>query len=133
MCLVEEGGKGRREVFCGWQTITRSWMDQAVDTNHVEPSQVRINIVADSNAATRLLHRTWQTLWKPLPELIGILGVEIPNAPEVSLAGIKKDAITLHWTKPAANKPVVRYLIQVNGVNGKSRASASPSVGFRYC
>lgn len=54
-----------------------------------------------------------------MPELISILGVEVPDAPAVSLAGIKADAVTLHWTRPGANKPVVKYLIQVNGVNGK--------------
>ncbi|RFU33276.1 hypothetical protein B7463_g3074, partial [Scytalidium lignicola] len=64
-----------------------------------------------------LLHRAWLTLWKPVPELINILGVEVPDPPEVSLAGIKADAVTLHWTRPGANKPVVKYLIQVNGVN----------------
>lgn len=67
----------------------------------------------------RLLHRAWLTLWKPVSELISILGVEVPEAPEVSLAGIKADAVTLHWTRPEINRPVIRYLIQVNGVNGE--------------
>lgn len=67
----------------------------------------------------RLLHRAWLTLWKPVPELINTLGVEVPEAPAVSLAGIKADAITLQWTRPGVNKPVNKYLIQVNGVNGK--------------
>ncbi|KAL3425348.1 fibronectin type iii domain protein [Phlyctema vagabunda] len=64
-----------------------------------------------------LLYRAWLTLWKPVPELISILGVEVPDAPQVSLAGIKADAVTLHWTRPGVNKPVLKYLIQVNGVN----------------
>ncbi|RDL32999.1 Uncharacterized protein BP5553_08438 [Venustampulla echinocandica] len=64
-----------------------------------------------------LLHRAWLTLWKPVAELISILGVEVPDSPEVFLAGIKADAVTLHWTRPGANKPVLKYLIQVNGVN----------------
>jgi hypothetical protein len=54
-----------------------------------------------------------------VPELISILGVEVPEPPEVSLAGIKSDAVTLHWTRPGLNKPVLKYLIQVNGVNGR--------------
>lgn len=66
----------------------------------------------------RLLHRAWLTLWKPVPELISILGVEVPEPPQVSLAGIKADAVTLHWSRPGVNRPVVKYLIQVNGVNG---------------
>jgi hypothetical protein len=55
-----------------------------------------------------------------VPELMGILGVEVPDPPQVSLAGIKADAITLHWTRPGPSKPVVKYLIQVNGVNGEA-------------
>ena len=43
----------------------------------------------------------------------------MPDAPEASLAGIKADAVTLHWTRPSTNKPVSKYLIQVNGVNGE--------------
>ncbi|EHL03533.1 hypothetical protein M7I_0173 [Glarea lozoyensis 74030] len=65
----------------------------------------------------QLLHRAWLTLWKPVPELISILGVEVPDTPEVSLAGITKGSITVHLERPNANKPVLKYLIQVNGVN----------------
>lgn len=68
----------------------------------------------------RLLHRAWLTLWKPVPELISILGVDVPEPPEVSLAGIKADAVTLHWMRPGVNKPVISYLIQVNGVIGNA-------------
>ena len=67
----------------------------------------------------RLLHRAWLTLWKPVPELISILGVEVPEPPAVGLAGIKADNITLQWTRPEKDRLVNRYLIQVNGVNGK--------------
>ncbi|RFU75326.1 hypothetical protein TARUN_6926 [Trichoderma arundinaceum] len=66
---------------------------------------------------TRLLHRGWQTLWKPVPELINILGVDIPEPPDVSLAGIRSDAATLSWTRPTSNRPVQKYSIQVNGVH----------------
>lgn len=54
-----------------------------------------------------------------MPELIGVLGVDVPDAPDVSLAGIRADAATLNWTRPRANRPVSKFLIQVNGVNGK--------------
>ncbi|PQE29951.1 fibronectin type III domain-containing protein [Rutstroemia sp. NJR-2017a WRK4] len=43
--------------------------------------------------------------------------VEVPEPPEVSLACIKSDSLTLHWTPSTLNRAVVRYLIQVNGVN----------------
>ncbi|KFA53698.1 hypothetical protein S40293_03832 [Stachybotrys chartarum IBT 40293] len=64
----------------------------------------------------RLLYRSWQTLRKPVPELINILGVDVPEPPDVCLAGIRADAATLIWTRPANNRPVSRYIIQVNGV-----------------
>lgn len=67
----------------------------------------------------RLANRAWQTLRKPVPELINILGVDVPDAPDVSLAGIRADAATLNWTRPRPNRPVRKFLIQVNGVNGE--------------
>lgn len=54
-----------------------------------------------------------------MPQLISVLGIEVPDPPTVSLAGIKADAVTLHWTRPEPHKAVFKYLIQVNGVNGK--------------
>ncbi|WQF87275.1 Putative fibronectin type III, immunoglobulin-like, fibronectin type III superfamily [Colletotrichum destructivum] len=73
-------------------------------------------------AVVWLLHRAWQTLWKPTTDLISILGVDVPEAPDVSLAGIRPDAATLNWTRPTHNRPVQKFLIQVNGVNvGESR------------
>ncbi|KAK2073759.1 hypothetical protein P8C59_008009 [Phyllachora maydis] len=80
-------------------------------------------------AVAWLARRAWQTLWKPVPELINILGVEVPDAPCVVLAGIRSDAATLNWTHPAANRPVKKFLIQVNGVNvGEVGASQEPAI-----
>lgn len=67
----------------------------------------------------RLMRRAVQTLWKPVPELIGILGVDVPDAPDVMLAGIGVDKATVNWARPQPNKPVQKFLIQVNGVVGK--------------
>jgi len=67
----------------------------------------------------RLVRRAWQTLWKPVPELISILGVEVPDPPDVSLAEIRADAATVNWTRAPANRSVQKFLIQVNGVVGE--------------
>lgn len=67
----------------------------------------------------RLMRRALQTLWKPVPELISILGVDVPDAPDVMLAGIGVDKATVNWARPHPNKPVQKFLIQVNGVVGK--------------
>ncbi|KAJ6779974.1 hypothetical protein PWT90_03352 [Aphanocladium album] len=68
-------------------------------------------------SALWLLNRTLQTLLKPVPDLINILGVDIPEPPDVCLAGIRSDAATLSWSRPPSNKPVTKYSIQVNGVH----------------
>ncbi|KAF5027760.1 hypothetical protein F66182_138 [Fusarium sp. NRRL 66182] len=75
------------------------------------------NMVLTLGAVVWLLHRSWQTLWKPVPDLINILGVDVPEPPDVSLAGIRSDAATLSWTRPTSNRPVQKYTIQVNGVH----------------
>jgi hypothetical protein len=67
----------------------------------------------------RLVRRAWQTLWKPVPELINILGVDVPDTPDVSLAEIRADAATVNWSRPPPNRSVQKFLIQVNGVVGE--------------
>lgn len=53
-----------------------------------------------------------------MPELIDILGVEVPVPPDVSLTAIGSDKATITWSHPPPNRPVEKYVIQVNGVNG---------------
>ncbi|RKU43695.1 hypothetical protein DL546_001417 [Coniochaeta pulveracea] len=80
-------------------------------------------------AVVWLTRRAWQTLWTPVPELINILGVEVPDRPDVSLAGIKADAATLNWSRPSPNRPVQKFLIQVNGVVvGDVAANQEPAI-----
>lgn len=95
--------------------------------------------------ARRLVHRTLQTLLKPVPELVNILGVDIPEPPDVCLAGIRSDAATLSWGRPPNGKPIQKYSIQVNGVHGQfcqhglspstmhpaTRVNANPSCSWR--
>ena len=54
-----------------------------------------------------------------MPELINILGVEVPIPPDVSLTAIGVDKATVTWTRPLPNQPVQKFVIQVNGVNGE--------------
>ncbi|KAH8682475.1 hypothetical protein BX600DRAFT_544843 [Xylariales sp. PMI_506] len=86
------------------------------------------NMLFTGGAILWLVHRAFQTLRKPVPELINILGVDVPDAPDVSLAGIRADAATLHWTRPRANRPVGKFLIQVNGVNVGESASQETAI-----
>jgi hypothetical protein len=68
-----------------------------------------------------LTYRAWQVVAKPAEELIGLLGLEGAVAPTVSLAGIKADGILLHWKPPEARHTIVKYLIKINGVEGRSK------------
>ncbi|KAL1879978.1 hypothetical protein VTK73DRAFT_6558 [Phialemonium thermophilum] len=87
------------------------------------------NMLLTGAAVVWLLRRAWQTLWKPVPELINILGVDVPDAPDVSLAGIRADAATVNWTRPSPNRPVQKFLIQVNGVVvGDVAANQEPAI-----
>lgn len=62
-------------------------------------------------------YRAYQVLSKPVDELVGLLGLEVPVAPVVSLAGIKADGVLLHWKPPEQRSSVVKYLVRVNGID----------------
>ncbi|KAK8104242.1 uncharacterized protein PG998_011275 [Apiospora kogelbergensis] len=79
-------------------------------------------------AASWLTWRAWQVLRKPVPELIQVLGVEVPDPPHVFLAGIRKNAATLNWTRPHANSTVAKFLIQVNGVTVGESSSQETAI-----
>ncbi|KAI9885858.1 MAG: Transcription initiation factor TFIID subunit 9 [Watsoniomyces obsoletus] len=75
-------------------------------------------------AVTWLLYRAWLVLRIPLPQLVDLLGLDVPPAPVVSLAGIDANSITLHWTRSEGDTPILKYVILVNGIAvGESRRS----------
>ncbi|KAI1375284.1 hypothetical protein F4677DRAFT_446368 [Hypoxylon crocopeplum] len=86
------------------------------------------NMLVTGLAVVWLAHRAVQTLRKSVNELIGVLGVEVPDAPDVSLAGIRADAATLNWTRPLPTRPVARFTIQVNGVNVGDSANQETAI-----
>jgi len=51
-------------------------------------------------------------------ELISLLGLEVPVAPTISLAGIKADGIILHWKPPDPRSTVNKHQVHINGING---------------
>ncbi|KAK3201892.1 hypothetical protein GRF29_164g998331 [Pseudopithomyces chartarum] len=61
--------------------------------------------------------RAYRVLSKPVDELINLLGLEVPVAPLVSLAGIKADGVLLHWKPPDQRSSVVKYVIRINGID----------------
>ncbi|KAI6081268.1 hypothetical protein F4821DRAFT_32651 [Hypoxylon rubiginosum] len=86
------------------------------------------NMLVTGFAVVWLAHRAVQTLRKSVNELIGVLGVEVPDAPDVSLAGIRADAATLNWTRPLPTRPVAKFTIQVNGVNVGDSANQETAI-----
>lgn len=46
-----------------------------------------------------------------------MLGLQVPVAPLVSLAGIKADGVLLHWKPPDQRASVLKYVIRINGID----------------
>ncbi|KAI1431841.1 hypothetical protein GGR50DRAFT_677494 [Xylaria sp. CBS 124048] len=86
------------------------------------------NMILTGVAVLWLVHRAVQTLRKSVGDLISILGVEVPDAPDVSLAAIRADAATLNWTRPLPTRPVAKFTIQVNGVNVGDSANQETAI-----
>ncbi|KAF2732696.1 hypothetical protein EJ04DRAFT_578222 [Polyplosphaeria fusca] len=64
-----------------------------------------------------LAFRGYQVLSKPVEELVALLGLEVPVAPIVSLAGIKADGVLIHWKPPDGRASVLKYVIRINGID----------------
>jgi len=65
----------------------------------------------------------------PIPALVKLLGLELPDPPRVSLHGIAADTITLHWSLPEKAGSVAKHIIQINGINGKAIKPSPPNSG----
>lgn len=76
----------------------------------------------------RVAYRAYQVLSKPVEDLIALLGLEVPVAPTVSLAGIRADGVLLHWKPPDPGQraSVVKYIIRINGID--SMLPPSPAI-----
>ncbi|KAL1795356.1 hypothetical protein ACET3X_007172 [Alternaria dauci] len=61
--------------------------------------------------------RAYQVLTQPVEKLVQVLGLEVPVAPLVSLAGIKADGVLLHWKPPDQRTSVLKYVIRINGID----------------
>ncbi|CAO2657822.1 Nn.00g070820.m01.CDS01 [Neocucurbitaria sp. VM-36] len=61
--------------------------------------------------------RAYQVLSQPVEKLVQVLGLEVPVAPLVSLAGIKADGVLLHWKPPDQRASILKYVIRINGID----------------
>jgi len=67
----------------------------------------------------RVVWRASQVLLKPVEELINLLGLDVPLAPTLALAGLKADGFLLRWKQVEQRGPTVRFHMTINGVNGR--------------
>ncbi|KYK54689.1 Fibronectin type III domain protein [Drechmeria coniospora] len=102
-------------ILVDYRTKALRWCESTYDATFNATPIEQLKMALTLGAIVWLLHRSWQTLWKPVPELVNILGVDIPHPPDVCLAGIGADSASLTWTRHI-HRPVQRYMIQVNGV-----------------
>lgn len=70
-----------------------------------------------ANAPRRVAFRAYQVLSQPVEKLVQVLGLEVPVAPLVSLAGIKADGVLLHWKPTDQRSTVLKYVIRINGID----------------
>jgi hypothetical protein len=75
----------------------------------------------------RVAFRAYQVLSQPVEKLVQVLGLEVPVAPLVSLAGIKADGVLLHWKSPE-RASVLKYVVRINGIDIGDVASHETSV-----
>ncbi|EKG18502.1 Fibronectin type III [Macrophomina phaseolina MS6] len=72
--------------------------------------------VATCAALLWLVYRAWLVMVIKEDDLIKLLGLDVPAAPQVSLAGIKADGAVLHWEPAEPRSGVQAYQIKINGV-----------------
>ncbi|KAF7188599.1 hypothetical protein HII31_10261 [Pseudocercospora fuligena] len=68
-------------------------------------------------AMSWLFYRAYQVLNKPLEELAGLLGFDIPSCPIIDLAAIKADGAIVHWSlaEKQKHKSTHKYEVHLNG------------------
>jgi hypothetical protein len=65
----------------------------------------------------RVAFRAYQVLTQPVEKLVQVLGLEVPIAPLVSLAGIKADGVLLHWKAADQRASDLKYVLRINGID----------------
>ncbi|KAL0264316.1 hypothetical protein SLS55_000264 [Diplodia seriata] len=64
----------------------------------------------------RLVYRAWLVMVIKEDDLIKLLGLDVPAAPQVSLAAIKADGAVFHWEPAEPRSSIQAYQIKINGV-----------------
>ncbi|KAG5361799.1 hypothetical protein CJU90_3245 [Yarrowia sp. C11] len=84
-----------------------------------------MGLIATILAVFWLLHRATRLLKIPATTLIRLLGVDIPERPEICVDHVSDSSVTLRWPKPEKST-AHKHIIEVNGIKaGESSRSTS--------
>ncbi|KAG5358315.1 Myosin-10 [Yarrowia sp. B02] len=84
-----------------------------------------MGLIATILAVCWLLHRATRLLKIPATTLIRLLGVDIPERPEICVDHVSDSSVTLRWPKPEKTT-AHKHIIEVNGIKaGESSRSTS--------
>ncbi|OJD35365.1 fibronectin type iii domain protein [Diplodia corticola] len=75
-----------------------------------------LTALATCAALLWLVYRAWLVMVIKEDDLIKLLGLDVPAAPQVSLAGIKADGAVFHWEPAEPRSSIQAYQIKINGV-----------------
>ncbi|KAK0650851.1 hypothetical protein DIS24_g6424 [Lasiodiplodia hormozganensis] len=75
-----------------------------------------LTALATCAALLWLVYRAWLVMVIKEDDLIKLLGLDVPAAPRVSLAGIKADGAVFHWEPAEPRSGIQAYQIKINGV-----------------
>ncbi|KAL1645523.1 hypothetical protein SLS58_003832 [Diplodia intermedia] len=75
-----------------------------------------LTALATCAALLWLVYRAWLVMVIKEDDLIKLLGLDVPAAPQVSLAAIKADGAVFHWEPAEPRSSIQAYQIKINGV-----------------
>src|ERR1700753_2941970 len=96
-------------VMLHWHADAMATME--LISNTFDKTETWVKSMTIFIAAVWLSYRIYQVITKPVNELVDLLGLEVPDAPTVSLASIKADGALLGWKSPDPSTSVSKYHI----------------------
>lgn len=78
-----------------------------------------MGLIATIIAVMWILHRATRLLKIPATTLIRLLGVDIPESPDICVDHLSESSVTLRWPKPEKATTSQKHIIEVNGIKGE--------------
>ncbi|KAI9665336.1 MAG: hypothetical protein M1831_001773 [Alyxoria varia] len=67
-------------------------------------------------ASTWISLRLYRVISRPVDDLVKLLGLEVPHAPDVSLLSIASHGVSLSWEPLEARVGIEKYVFRINGI-----------------